>query len=161
MRPLPGRMTHAYEGELVVFMVGMRINRWWRVADWWPAFAAMPGMMRELASDPESGMIGYRFFGFPRTPSVIQYWTSLDKLYGYASDPQARHRPAWTAFNRRARVAGDAVGIWHETFPARAAESVYVNMPPTGLGAATALQPVGPRGETARARLEAARRSGV
>jgi len=148
-------MTHDYEGELVVFLIGMRINDWRRVSHWWPTLMAMPGMLRELASDPESGLLGYRLFGFPRTPTAIQYWSSLDKLYEYASDREAQHRPAWTAFNRRAREAGDSVGIWHETYPVRSAESVYVNMPPTGLGAATAIQQVARRGDTARARLSA------
>ena len=64
---------------------------------------------------PDSGMLGSRLFGFPRTPTVIQYWSSIDKLYDYAASCEARHRPAWSAFNARARRAGDAVGIWHET----------------------------------------------
>lgn len=156
MKPIVGRMTHSHEGEVVVFLVGMRINRWSRVRDWWPAFMAMPRMLQELSQDPDSGLLGSRLFGFPRTPTALQYWSSVDKLYEYASNRDAAHRPAWTAFNRRAREAGDAVGIWHETFPVRAAESVYVNMPPTGLGAA-GVQPVARLGETARARLAAAR----
>lgn len=152
----PGRMTHDHDGELVVFLVGMRINRWSRADLWWPAFTAMPAMIQELASDPESGMIGSRLFGFPRTPTVLQYWTSVDKLYAYASDREAHHRPAWAAFNRRTRDAKGAVGIWHETYSVARAESIYVGMPPTGLGAATALKPVTARADSARQRLDAA-----
>lgn len=136
-----GRMTHSHDGELVVFLVGMRVNRWSHVRSWWPVFQAMPRMLRELASDPGSGMIGYRLFGLPRTPTVLQYWTSVDKLYDYASARDAGHRPAWREFNRRARTAGDAVGIWHEMFEVAQAETTYVSMPPTGLGAATMLTP--------------------
>ena len=54
----------------------------------------------------------------------------------------AKHRPAWGAFNRRARTANGSVGIWHETFVVERAETLYYAMPPTGLGAATALKPV-------------------
>ncbi len=44
-----GRMTHDHDGELVVFLIGMRINRWWRPDLWLPVFNAMPPMLAELA----------------------------------------------------------------------------------------------------------------
>lgn len=157
-KPVAGRMTHDYDGDLVVFLIGMRVNRWSRVDAWFPTFLAMPPMLKELATDPDSGMVGFRVFGMPRTPTVLQYWTSLDKLYEYASDPAAKHRPAWGEFNRRARAAGDAVGIWHETYEVGRAETFYYAMPPTGLGAATSLQPVTKRARRARDRI--ARTSG-
>lgn len=157
MTPIPRRMTHDHDGELVVFLIGMRINSWARPDLWLPTVMAMPPMLRELASDPDSGMIGFRVFGFPRTPTVLQYWTSVDKLYDYASDPGAEHRPAWRAYNRRTRKAKGAVGIWHETYAVAHAESIYVGMPPTGLGAATGLQPVTSRSDRARQRFAAGR----
>lgn len=155
MIPEPERLTHDYDGELVVFLIGMRINRWSHLRAWWPTFTAMPPMIRELMSDPESGAVGYRVFGLPRTPTVLLYWTSLEKLYAYASDPDAKHRPAWAAFNRRARTAGASVGIWHETFVVERAETFYYAMPPTGLAAATAAQPVSVK--RARDRMAAGR----
>ncbi|MGO1851013.1 monooxygenase family protein, partial [Microbacterium sp.] len=63
MRSKPERLTHDYDGELVVFLIGMRINRWSHVRDWWPTFRAMPPMITELMSDPDSGAVGYRLFG--------------------------------------------------------------------------------------------------
>jgi hypothetical protein len=84
---------------------------------------------------------------------VVQYWRSVEQLHAYASRPDALHRPAWTAFNRRARAAPGAVGIWHETFVVERAESVYVGTPPMGLAAATGSVPVGRRGERAVERL--------
>ncbi len=152
---IPGRMTHRYEGDLVVFLIGMRINKPWRPDLWLPVFRAMPGMIAELSKDPDSGLIGYRLVFNPRGPWFVQYWTSIDKLYSYASDQSARHRPAWTEFNRRAREAPGAVGIWHETFEVSGAESIYVGMPRSGLGAATDLRPVGKRGDRAIQRLAA------
>jgi hypothetical protein len=149
----PGRMTHRYDGELVVFLIGMTINKWWRFDRWLPVFAAMPKMLRELAGDPKSGMLGYRLVFGLRGPWLVQYWSSLDKLYAYASDRDSAHRPAWAAFNRSARTAAGAVGIWHETFPVEHAESIYVSTPLQGLGKATAIRPVIGRLDTARARL--------
>ena len=140
-----GRMTHDHDGELVVFLIGMRINRPWRPDLWLPAFVAMPRMLAELSGDPESGLLGYRLLFGAGGPTVVQYWRSVEQLHAYASRPDALHRPAWTAFNRRARAVPGAVGIWHETYVVDRAESVYVATPPMGLAAATASVPVGPR----------------
>lgn len=152
----PGRMTHRYDGELVVFLIGMTINKPWRLTRWLPVFLAMPRMLRELSSDPESGLLGFRATLEGRNPTVIQYWSSLDKLYAYASEMEAEHRPAWTSFNKRARRAPGVVGVWHETYQVAAAESVYVSTPELGLAKSTERTPVTARGNSARARLEQA-----
>ena len=107
----------------------MRINRWWRPDLWLPVFTAMPSMLAELSKDPQSGMLGYRLVLGEGGPVLIMYWDDHEKLYAYASRPDARHRPAWTRFNQRARKAPGAVGIWHETFQVSAAESIYAGMP--------------------------------
>jgi hypothetical protein len=151
-RVIPGRTTHRHEGELVVFLIGMRVNAVWRPDQWLPVFAAMTPMITELASDEDSGMRGFRITIGSRGPVLVQYWDSLEKLYAYASSSDQAHRPAWTAFNRRARKAPGAVGIWHETYVVERAESMYVGMPASGLAAATEAVPVGPRADTARAR---------
>ena len=36
--------------EVVVFLIGMRINKPWKVRDWWPVFVAMPKMLKYLAA---------------------------------------------------------------------------------------------------------------
>jgi hypothetical protein len=149
----PARMTHDHDGELVVFLIGMRINQPWRPDRWWPVFSAMPGMLAELSRDPESGLLGYRStFGRGGT-LIVQYWNSHEKLYAYASDPNAAHRPAWARFNQMIRNAPGAVGIWHETYVVDRAETIYSGMPPAGLAAATSSVPLAHRGETARQRL--------
>src|SRR4051812_29840129 len=106
---VPGRMTHEHDGELVVFLIGMRINRPWRPDLWLPVFGAMPKMLAELSRDPESGLLGYRLVLGAGGPTVVQYWSAVDKLYAYASQPDAEPRPAWTAFNQRARRAPGTV----------------------------------------------------
>ncbi|MFF4601278.1 DUF4188 domain-containing protein [Streptomyces sp. NPDC001339] len=156
-KPVQGRMTADGAGEVVVFLVGMRINNWWAVRSWLPTLRAMVPMMKELGRNREWGMLGYRSLAGVRNFGVLQYWESKEKLLAYASDQGGAHRPAWAAFNRRAREGRGGVGIWHETFVVRegAYENVYVDMPPSGLGAARGVVPVGRRGERAAERLAA------
>ncbi|WP_326596360.1 DUF4188 domain-containing protein [Streptomyces sp. NBC_01803] len=160
---IEGRMTAAPDGEVTVFLIGMRINAFRHPRSWWPVLRAMPRMLKELSRDGESGLLGYRLlFGGPRVIYSVQYWVSPEKLLAYASSPEGAHRPAWAEFNRRARAGRGRVGVWHETYvvPAGAHEAVYVDMPPFGLGAATEVVPVGRRGEAAAARLSLGERRG-
>ena len=132
-----GRKTHHYEGELVVFLIGMRINKPWRIDKWLPVVRAMGPMLTELTRDPDSGLRGFRLGLGVDGPFLVQYWSSVEKLYAYANDTSRKHRPAWLEYYRRARNAKKAVGVWHETYTVNRAESMYVNMPRTGLAAAT------------------------
>jgi hypothetical protein len=147
------RFTHSHSGELVVFLIGMRINTPWRPDLWMPALAAMPRMLAELSHDPDSGLLGYRMAMSADGPSITQYWSSMEKLQAYASAPGGEHRPAWTDFNRRARTAAGAVGIWHETFQVARAESVYLAMPVLGLARATSVLPLVGKGSRSRDRI--------
>jgi hypothetical protein len=149
----PERTTHRYSGELVVFLIGMRVNRPWRLDLWLPVFSAMPRMLAELSRDPGSGFLGYRLTLGAGGPVLIQYWSSHEKLYAYATARDAEHRPAWAAFNRRARQAPGAVGIWHETYLVDRAESVYASMPVSGLARATESVPIERRADRATQRL--------
>ena len=149
------RMTHDYEGELVVFLIGMRINKPSRPDLWLPVFRAMPAMLAELSADPDSGLLGFRLAIGSGGPSVIQYWSSSEKLYAYATDRNSTHRPAWARFNSMIRKSPGAVGVWHETYVVDRAETVYSGMPPFGLAAATSAVPIARRGETAPERLAA------
>ncbi len=148
-----GRWTHDHDGDLTVFLIGMRINRFWRPDAWVPVLAAMGPMLDELSRDPESGFLGHAMSLGPRGPVLVQYWRSTEQLYAYAGDREAAHRPAWAAFNRRARKVPGAVGIWHETYQVARAETMYVDMPPTGLAKATSSRAVTARLDHARARL--------
>jgi hypothetical protein len=133
------RMTAAVEGDVVLFLIGMRLNRPWAVHKWLPVARAMPRMLRELYQNPSLGFMSHEMW-FSRTLILVQYWRSLDQLMAYASAREAEHLPAWQAFNRAVGTDG-SVGIWHETYLAKAGafESVYANMPPFGLGKVGAL----------------------
>ncbi|MEU6240325.1 DUF4188 domain-containing protein [Streptomyces sp. NPDC047024] len=160
--PIEGRVTAAAEDEIVVFLIGLRINNFTALRSWVPAARAMRPMIKELAREKKNGLLGYQaLLGLPRVVYVVQYWESKEKLLAYASAPDKEHRPAWGEFNRRLRQGRGKVGIWHETYvvPAGSYESVYVNMPAFGLGAATGVVPVGRRGERAAERLGLQRES--
>lgn len=148
----PDRIAHVTREDLVVFHIGMKIRQPWRVDQWGPVAAAMPRMLAELSRDPDSGLLGYKLIMDPRGPWTVQYWESTEKLYAYASDRDSAHRPAWAAFNKRARQHPDAVGVWHETFEVSRSESIYVGVPPIGLGA-LGWAPVGPSSDTAAQRI--------
>lgn len=55
----PKRVAARMEGDFVVFLIGMRINKPWKVHQWLPVFRAMPQMIRELEARPESGFLGH------------------------------------------------------------------------------------------------------
>ena len=154
-----GRVTAPGGQDVVVFLIGMRINRLRDVRQWGPVFVAMPRMLRELGARPELGLLHAQNFLSGRTLQVVQYWQSVEQLYAYSKAADSEHLPAWRAFNRRARGAGPSVGIFHETYvvPASGQESISVNMPPHGLLAALGSVPVGRRGESAAHRLDSSR----
>ena len=148
---IPTRMTAELEGDFVVFLIGMRVNKPWKVHKWLPVFLAMPRMLRELDRHPDSGFLG-AIFG-PRV--IVQYWRSFDHLERYARSRDREHWPAWVAFNKRVGASRGDVGIWHETYQVRAGEyeTVYSGMPPFGLGRAGTLVPAVGGRDSARGRI--------
>lgn len=150
-RVISQRMTVEIEGDFVVFLIGMRINKPWMIHKWWPVFSAMPRMVRELRAHPELGMLGC-IFG---TKVIVQYWKSFEQLEAYARSKDSEHLPAWKSFNEKVSKTRGDVGIWHETYRVGAGEyeCVYSGMPAFGLGTAGELVPAGGRKETARGRL--------
>lgn len=133
------RMTAEIEGDFVVFLIGMRVNKPWKLRKWLPVFFAMPKMLAELKKHPEMGLLGVeQKLANPRSPLLIQYWRSFEHLEAFARSNNASHFPAWVKFNKAIGSSGD-VGIWHETYLVQAGqyETVYNNMPLYGLAKAT------------------------
>jgi len=147
------RCTHQHDGDLVVFLIGMTINKPWRPDLWVPVFTAMPRMLTELSDADDSGLLGYEYLLMGPNPTVLQYWNSLDKLYAYASGRDGLHLPAWRRFNNLARKNPGAVGIWHETHVVERAESIYNAAGDIGLAKATSRVPVTPARNRARQRI--------
>jgi hypothetical protein len=150
-----GRFTADIDGDFVVFLIGMRVNRPLRVRQWWPVAAAMPRMLKVLADHPELGCLGTQQW-VGRTTIMIQYWRDFESLDRFSRDKDLPHLEPWRRFNRLVRASGD-VGIWHETFQVRAGEyeAVYGNMPVFGLATAGRPLPVSRKADTAAARIGA------
>lgn len=151
---VPRRVTAHIEGDFVVFLIGMRVNKPWKLHKWLPVVRAMPQMIKELERHPESGFLGH-IFG---PGLIVQYWRSFEHLERYARNPDQLHWPAWTKFNKRMAKSRDDVGIWHETYRVRAGEyeCVYSAMPPIGLAkAGEQAEIVGAR-DSARGRMQPA-----
>ncbi|MGI8666795.1 MAG: DUF4188 domain-containing protein [Jatrophihabitans sp.] len=147
-KPLMGAMTAHPDSDVVLFLIGMNVNRWHRVRQWLPVFRAMKPMIVELLSDPSIGCLSARTYLSGRTVLTVQYWSSMEQLLAYAHNSKAKHLPAWRAFNRVAAGTG-AVGIFHETYPVgrggadmlpvshAGSETLYRSMPLFGLALAT------------------------
>lgn len=133
-----GRYTAQTEKPVVLFLIGMRVNRLWDLRKWWLVATAMPRMLKELAVKTDSGFLGVRTYLSGRVIMSAQYWRSFDDLVIYAHDKSGAHFPAWAAFNRRIGNDG-SVGIWHEAYLIEQGrfECIYGNMPLFGLAAAT------------------------
>lgn len=150
-RVIAERMCAQIEGDFVVFLIGMRINKPWKVHKWLPVFLAMPRMVKELSRHPEAGLLGIESAGM----TLIQYWRSFDALEAFARRGDMAHWPAWVDFNKRVGRSRGDVGIWHETYRVAAGEyeAIYSGMPPYGLGKVARLVPARDRFDTARGRL--------
>jgi hypothetical protein len=148
------RMSASIEGDFVVFLIGARLNRWWKIpASLW-FVRSMPKLLEELRRRPESGFLGGEMLG----PTVnVQYWRSVEQLLAYARSDEYGHYPYWVRFNRKLAKSGD-FGIWHETYIVRAGqyECIYKHMPPFGLGKVGHLLEASGSRETARGRLGSA-----
>ena len=150
----PGRFAATLEGDFVLFLIGMRINKPLLVHKWLPVARAMPRMLQELSAQPELGLLHAQASISGLTISTTQYWRSFDHLHAYAHAKDGVHLPAWAAFNRAIGNNG-AVGIYHESYLVRAGEyeSVYANMPRSGLARAGQWHPATGRMQSARSRL--------
>lgn len=136
--------------EVVVFLIGMRVNRWRAVREWGWVFRQMPAMLASLARQPDSPLLGVQTWWSGRNVMTLQYWRSAEELGRFARDPDHPHAAAWAEFTRRL-AGGAAVGIWHETYvvPVEQVETLYGNMPAFGLARAVGHGPAGSRRRTA------------
>lgn len=57
---------------VVMFLIGMRINRPLEVHRWGPVFVAMPRMLRWLDQHPEAGLLRWSFVWLYGGPAVVQ-----------------------------------------------------------------------------------------
>jgi len=149
----PGRFTAELgEDGLVVVLIGMRFNHWWRVDKWLFMMLAMNRMVRHLGQHDLGLLANYTWFG--RTTLMVQYWRSMAELQAFASNSDAPHLAAWRKYVRRVGTDG-SMGAYHEAYEVRAGshEVVYVNMPAFGLAGALEPVPMDKTRNTARNRV--------
>ncbi|MEK4300322.1 DUF4188 domain-containing protein [Oceanobacillus sp. FSL W8-0428] len=149
-----GRYTTENDQDVVVFIIGMRINKRLAVRKWGPVFTAMPGMIKELYENQEElGFLSMESYFGLRTTIMVQYWRSTEDLLAYAKGK--KHLTAWQNFNKKVGE-NDAVGFYHETYQIKAGsyESVYRNMPLFGMGNAKKHIPITAQHNSARKRLQ-------
>jgi hypothetical protein len=149
------RVAAATDEDFVVFLIGMRVNKPWKIHRWLPVALAMGRMISELKSMPNSDLLHVESWG-GRSTIMVQYWRSFEALEAYAKKPENEHLPAWAQFNRLISSNGD-VGIWHETYRIKPGdfEAVYNNMPMFGLAKATHCVPASGSRKDARGRMDA------
>jgi hypothetical protein len=147
-----GRFAARMEGPFVVFIIGMRVNRFFAFQKWVPVARAMGPMIKELYNNPETGFLSTEFFFNWRGITLVQYWKSYEHLEKYARG--GIHLTAWKKFNQSVGTDG-TVGIYHESYIIESGkyESVYGNMPKFGLAKAGEHVPATGKMETARKRL--------
>ena len=113
-------MTARLEGSFCVFLIGMRVNRLWKVHRWLPVARAMPRMLAELRRHPELSLLGAHGWFGGRTLMVQQYWRSFEALTDYARRSDLAHLPAWNRFRQSVGDSGD-VGIFMKPTASRPA----------------------------------------
>ena len=150
----PGRFTAQIDGPFVVFIIGLRVNRFWAVHKWLPVARAMGPMIDGLLAQPDLGLLSAQTIFYRRGVGLVQYWRSFEALEDFSRNPKATHLEAWKRFNRAVGANG-SVGIWHETYLVESGqyESVYGNMPRFGLAMAGEHLPAVGAKETASRRL--------
>ena len=73
---IPKRMTAEIDGDFVVFLIGMRINKPWKIHKWLPVLLAMNPMLKELEKHPESGFLGH----IQSLVVNVPYWRTFEHL---------------------------------------------------------------------------------
>jgi hypothetical protein len=155
----PGRYTATTDDSFVVFIIGMRINRWWALRKWIPTALAMGPMLQTLyAHQQEKGFLAAQTYLYGRGVAHVQYWRSFEDLERFARSKDEPHLEAWRRFNKA--IGGDgSVGVFHETYKIQPGdfEAVYANMPQFGLARAFAHVPAVGDLQTARGRIDRTR----
>ena len=136
------RFTAKIAGDFVVFLIGAKIRKPWKVLSVVQVARAMQAMMKELEANPQLGYLGQEQYGGANGVQ-IQYWRSQKHRMDYARSKDSVHLPAWRNFNQ-VIAKTNAVGIWHEAYEVRPETShiVYRDMPAFGMGKAAGAEPI-------------------
>jgi len=157
-RVVPGRQAPVGKPDMAIFLIGMRINHFYRIDLWVKSILAMSAMMKELNEAPEKfgyyGGVTYGLlallFGYPSIQ--VQYWESTEKVIEYATNKT--HSNSIALYIKAMRDAGPAVGVWHELYQVKSAEGIHRNMPPFGMVDALSSVPATGKMDSSKTRLD-------
>ncbi|CAI5537266.1 unnamed protein product [Closterium sp. Naga37s-1] len=156
-----GRMAGKMDGDFCLFLIGARANNPFPMG---PAFPSVGEVFNQAVREleQESERFGYlggdHYVGTDVTRGsqtiAVMYWRSYDHLVSYANDQNLVHGSAWKRMTQLLRDGPD-IGVWHESYAIKAGqyESIYVNCPAFGLGAAGRLVPAAGPLSTSRGRM--------
>ena len=71
MTTINRRLAASIDGDFVVFIIGARFNRWWKLPNYLWFLSTMPKMLAEVAAHPDSGFLGWERLGLVVN---VQYW---------------------------------------------------------------------------------------
>ena len=146
------KATVQNEKDVVVFIIGMKIHKFFYVHQWIPIAKAMGTMLKELYQNKNHGFQNGELHLNWKGITVIQYWDGFEQLETFAHEEL--HRGIWKEYYQKADMQ-KVVGIFHETYivPAKNYEAIYVNMPEFGLGKARSLESIDQKKKSSRQRL--------
>ena len=154
----PGRYRAQPDGPVVVFGIGMRINRPWAIHRWLkPTLNTIRNWWHVQHNPPDGYLNGYLYF-YDFGVGMTQYWRDFDSLEAYSHDTSQPHVAAWGQLARLTKK-DQTFGYWHETYVVTPenSETIYGSMPQFGLAKATEHVAIVPATDNARARITDAR----
>lgn len=120
--------------DMVVIYLGMQVRAWYGLKT---LIGFGPKISGAVGEKPDGLLLHENILWslFPPHAGMRQYWRDFDALERWARDDP--HAAWWRGL--LADMGG--TGFWHETYHARGGmESVYLDMPPTGLSAFTSAE---------------------
>jgi len=124
------RMSAELDGEFVVFLIGVRINRVWKIHKWLPIFKARKKMLHELMAHPETGCVSHYQSG----GIAILYWRTYEQLEYIARNPDKERWPAWASFHEKLDRSRGDVGVWREVYVIKPGQTEMVHGGTRALG---------------------------
>jgi hypothetical protein len=154
---LQGRVTARSDKPVIVFAIGMRVNRLYAIHKWFRPTVNTFRMWWYMQHQRPKGYLSGYLFLYSRGAGMMQYWESFEALEAFSHDKSQPHLAAWRHLAMQSKH-DQTFGYWHETYQIapETSECIYGNMPQFGLAEAIGHLPIGKKAETARGRLNEA-----
>ncbi len=79
-----GRYTVLPSKPITLFLIGLRVNKWYKIHKWLPVLLAMPPMLKELLNNKSLRCLSYEMFLNIIGVMIVQYWESNEQLLNYS-----------------------------------------------------------------------------